>query len=163
MLGPWVLLALPVAGFPLITGCTQQEAQVADVPTCSCIELQVSRLQPWCGGGNGTGHGWGFRQLFPGHPGFLSNSEFLWPLATSLISTLKCRLHSPFSPGIQTSTGTSLRRSLVADVYFTRSFLLGQLGLSGHPLCIHFFLHSSRGVVGHLKAVQQLGRPKRDS
>lgn len=109
---------------------------MAHVPTCSCVELQVSRLEPWWGGGNGTGPGWGFRQLFLGHPGFLSNSEFLWPLATSLISTLKYRLHSAFSPGIQTSTGTSRRQSLLADVCFTRSFLLGQLGLSVRPpLC----------------------------
>lgn len=114
------------------------------------------------GGRDGIGHGWGFRQLPPGHPGFLSNSEFLWPLATALTSTVKYRLHSAFSPGIQTSTGTSLRRSLLADVYFTRSFLLGQLGLSGHLLCIYFVLHSGHGVVGHLKAVQQLGRAKRD-
>lgn len=154
-----------MAGFPPITGCTQQEAQVAQCPPAaalSCIELQVSRLEPWWGGGNGTGHGWGFRQLFPGHPGVLSNSV---PLAFGNLSHVHFEIQASFcfQPGIQTSTGTSLRRSLLADVDFTRSFPLGQLGLSGPPLCTHFFLHSGRGVLGHLKAVQQLGRPRETS
>lgn len=70
---------------------------------------------------------------FMGILAFLSTSEFPWPLAPTLVSTLKYRLCSAFSSGIQASTGHKSETVPSGRCLFELFISLRTVGLSGHP------------------------------